>query len=219
MGPSSLGALDAKFLSFFTTPVFIATVPDAATVNETLKQVIFEREQQHDSLDYSNVGGWHSSIDMAEWGGPALHQVLAVFREVADRYTCQRTGRMVKVDWRVECWANINRKGGANKRHTHPGCFWSGAYYVDDGGASDPAAGHDAEFEFFDPRGVAEGVPLPSLYALPAHGPIGEPFRRPPRAGTMVLFPSWMPHAVRPYQGDAVRISIAFNLGLHGGTS
>ena len=219
MSPSASGALDAKFLEFFATPVFVATVPDAESVNETLKQVIFERERQHDSLDYSNVGGWHSSVDMAEWPGPALHRILAVFREVADRYTRQRTGRRVKIDWHVECWANVNRKGGSNKRHTHPGCFWSGTYYVDDGGAFDPAAGYDGEFEFLDPRGVAEGVPLPTLYAVPTHGPVGEPLRVLPRAGTMVLFPSWLPHAVRPYWGDAVRISIAFNLALHGGPS
>jgi hypothetical protein len=30
----------------------------------------------------------------------------------------------------------------------------------------------------------------------------------------MILFPSWLQHAVRPYQGHAQRISIAFNLGI-----
>jgi hypothetical protein len=33
-----------------------------------------------------------------------------------------------------------------------------------------------------------------------------------PVPGTLVLFPSWLSHAVRPYTGDAVRISIALNL-------
>ena len=33
-----------------------------------------------------------------------------------------------------------------------------------------------------------------------------------PAAGTMVMFPSWVSHAVRPYTGDGVRISIAINL-------
>ncbi len=30
----------------------------------------------------------------------------------------------------------------------------------------------------------------------------------------MVLFPSWLFHQVRPYRGQGLRISIAFNLGL-----
>ena len=33
-----------------------------------------------------------------------------------------------------------------------------------------------------------------------------------PRAGNLVMFPSWLSHAVRPYHGTDVRISIALNL-------
>jgi hypothetical protein len=35
-----------------------------------------------------------------------------------------------------------------------------------------------------------------------------------PRPGLMVLFPAWVLHQVRPYKGNAERISIAFNLSL-----
>jgi hypothetical protein len=30
----------------------------------------------------------------------------------------------------------------------------------------------------------------------------------------LFLFPSWLFHQVRPYRGDALRISIAFNLSV-----
>jgi len=33
-----------------------------------------------------------------------------------------------------------------------------------------------------------------------------------PKAGRMVIFPAWLLHQVRPYRGNAERISIAFNL-------
>ena len=33
-----------------------------------------------------------------------------------------------------------------------------------------------------------------------------------PKAGRLVMFPSWVFHQVRPYYGSAERISIAFNL-------
>ncbi len=43
--------------------------------------------------------------------------------------------------------------GHGNEFHSHPGSFWSGVYYVDDGGiAADPALG--GELEFMDPRGA-----------------------------------------------------------------
>ena len=49
-------------------------------------------------------------------------------------------------------WANVNGPGDANICHYHPGAFWSGAYYVEDGGcATDPTLG--GEFEMLDPRG------------------------------------------------------------------
>lgn len=33
-----------------------------------------------------------------------------------------------------------------------------------------------------------------------------------PKAGRLVMFPSWLLHQVRPYRGSRERISIAFNL-------
>jgi hypothetical protein len=36
-----------------------------------------------------------------------------------------------------------------------------------------------------------------------------------PRAGLLFLFPSFLLHAVRPYTGNSLRISIAFNVGLY----
>ena len=71
------------------------------------------------------------------------------------------------------------------------------------------------EFEVQDPRGVAPVMYAPLLTFAGPNGPsLGASELIRPVAGMMVLFPSWLQHAVRPYQGDAVRISIAFNLGL-----
>ena len=63
------------------------------------------------------------------------------------------------VTWGANMWANINRSGHGNEFHSHPGAYWSGVYYVDDGGiAADPSLG--GELEFMDPRG-----PLPAMNA------------------------------------------------------
>jgi hypothetical protein len=35
-----------------------------------------------------------------------------------------------------------------------------------------------------------------------------------PEAGTMILFPSWLIHAVMPYWGTRPRIWIAFNFSI-----
>ena len=206
--------LQAEVRGLFPTPVAIVQLPDAAALNGALKQVILAREESQPSTQHSNLGGWQSSWDLADWGGPALQQVLAAAKGVAERLTRDRQGRPVTVEWQVNCWANINRAGHGNEFHTHPGAFWSGSYYVADGGvADDPALG--GEFEVQDPRGVAPAMYAPKLtFAGPAGPSLGASEVIRPRAGMMVLFPSWLQHAVRPYRGKAERISIAFNLSL-----
>jgi hypothetical protein len=44
----------------------------------------------------------------------------------------------------------------------------------------------------------------------------GESQRISPRAGTLVVFPSWLSHGVCPYRGTGERISIAINFSLAG---
>ncbi|MGE3652413.1 MAG: putative 2OG-Fe(II) oxygenase, partial [Reyranellaceae bacterium] len=92
--------------------------------------------------------------------------------------------------------------------------FWSGVYYVDDGGiAADPALG--GELEFMDPRGAAPAMYAPQLaFGTPGGLSGGACESIPPRAGRLVMFPSWLLHGVRPYRGTAERISIAFNLSV-----
>ena len=120
----------------------------------------------------------------------------------------------VKIDWHCNGWANINRSGHGNEFHTHPGCFWSAVYYVDDGGiGADPALG--GELELADPRGVATAMHAPLLgFALPGGQSVGVSETIRPHSGLLVVFPSWLSHAVRPYRGSGIRISIAINFSV-----
>ena len=206
--------LQVDLRGLFPTPVAIVRLPDAERLNAELKHVILEREQADPGTQHSNLGGWQSSWDLAEWGGSAVRQVLATARGLAGKLTANRQGGPAAVDWKINCWANVNRQGHGNEFHTHPGAFWSGSYYVEDGGAAaDPAAG--GEFEVQDPRGVAPAMYAPMLtFAGPAGASLGASETIRPASGMMILFPSWLQHAVRPYTGEAVRISIAFNLSL-----
>lgn len=213
MNTRQAAELEPQVLRFFPTPAFVSAVPGWKTVNATLKEIILRKEGEDSGLDFSNVGGWHSGTDFADWGGPALRQVLDAARALAERVTCDRKGRPVKLDWRTECWANVNRKGEANKRHTHPGCLWSGTYYVDTG-MPDGAVDLGGQFEFLDPRGAAAAMAIAEHYVFPADSDAdAEPLVR-PREGKFVMFPSWMPHAVRSYMGESQRISIGFNLAI-----
>src|SRR5690606_18329901 len=132
-----------------------------------LREAILKREQEQASTEHSNLGGWQSSWDLLDWGGPAAAAVIDAGKALADKLTCDRHGRAVRIPWKINAWANVNRSGHANEAHSHPGAFWSASYYVDDGGIStDPSLG--GEFELRDPRGVAPAMYAPQLaFAAP----------------------------------------------------
>ncbi len=206
--------LDAKVQNLFPTPVVITILPDNGALNLELSKSILAREQTHESSTHSNLGGWQSSWDITEWGGAAAQKVVEAGISVANRLTTDRQGTPVKVDWKVNAWANVNRKGHGNEFHTHPGAYWSFVYYVDDGGVPEqPDLG--GELEIQDPRGVAPAMYAPKLaFGTPGGLTAGSSELLLPRAGMLIAFPSWLSHAVRPYRGERLRISVAFNLSV-----
>ncbi len=216
-GAASGDAPPLTLLNLFPTPLVVATLPDADALNAELKRIILAREAASESVQRSNHGGWQSSWDFHEWGGAPAQKVLGFAQAVASDVTVDRAGKRHAIAWRINSWANVNRHGHGNQFHTHPGALWSATYYVDDGGiGADSSLG--GEFEIQDPRGVAPVMYAPYLtFPGPDGAALGESQRLPPRAGMLVVFPSWLSHGVRPYRGTRERISIAINFSLGGG--
>jgi len=208
------GGVGIQVRNLFATPIANFRVPDAVRINDALERRIFEREREVASAHHSNLGGWQSPTDLETWCGPEGETILNLARKMATALTCDRPGQPVSPDWRMNCWANVNRAGQANEFHTHPGAFWSASYHVRDGGAaSNPVLG--GEFEMADPRGFAPAMLAPRLcFETPGGQSIGASELAQPTEGMLMLFPSWLSHAVRPYLGNAVRISIAMNFTL-----
>ena len=198
----------------FATPVAALEVPNAAERNAALTEVILKKRQEAPSVQASNAGGWHSDREILVWGGSPVVEILEMAKELANRLTADRNGAAVRPNWSVMAWANVNGPGDANICHYHPGAFWSGAYYVEDGGcATDPTLG--GEFEMLDPRGAGPGMYAPTLKFASEDGlSVGAAETIRPRPGLLFMFPSWLFHQVRPYRGTGLRISIAFNLSV-----
>jgi uncharacterized protein (TIGR02466 family) len=197
----------------FGTPIVVVDVPDAVTLNAALGTTIFEREKSHAGTQHSNLGGWQSDWEMDRWGGAPAIKLLAIGRNTANRVTTDRQGKPVSIAWKANMWANINRSGHGNEFHSHPGSFWSAVYYVDDGGI-DADSSLGGELEFMDPRGPGPAMYAPQLAYGSAGLSVGANETVRPKAGRLVVFPAWLLHQVRPYKGQAQRISIAFNLSL-----
>ncbi|MEM9099384.1 MAG: TIGR02466 family protein [Pseudomonadota bacterium] len=212
INPDPENAPQVQLRQLFATPIALFRLPNYTEINTALEEVIFKREAEVASVHHSNWGGWQSPTDFADWCGPAGQTVLDTTKKLASQLTCDRTGQPVPITWRMNAWANVNRAGQGNEFHTHPGAYWSATYYVRDGGAAeDPSLG--GEFEIADPRGVGPAMLAPEL-AFKTNGglSVGTNETVRPIPGTLILFPSWLSHGVRPYHGQDVRISIALNL-------
>lgn len=196
----------------FATPLIITELPPdiAAETNARLVKLLLQMEKEMPSQNASNRGGWQSDDKILQWAAVEVAPVMSAFKQIINQVTVgvNRAGvTRGEVNWKINGWANINRKGNANATHIHPGAYWSAVYYV--------MAGDDEQggaFQAFDPRG---GLPLmyaPTLrIGLEGYMNAGNSETHRPREGQCLLFPSWLPHAVTPYTGDGTRISLAFN--------
>ena len=134
---------------------------------------------------------------LREWVVEALKQVTG--------YTLDGLPPRIGGSLQIMAWANVLRRGNYNRVHSHPEFSWSAVYYVCLGGA--PASEADGLIEFVDPRGAANMVATPGR-------PFDQKLRLRPRAGELILFPSWLLHYVNPYERTDIRISIAFNISM-----
>jgi tetratricopeptide (TPR) repeat protein len=98
-------------------------------------------------------------------------------------------------------WALLFRAGGHQLPHHHPGCWLTGVYYV--------SARRDS------PR---PGAPFPGIIrigGLPDWAGVAPPWpllEVEPVPGTLLLFPSFVPHETVPPGEGAERISVAFDV-------
>lgn len=198
----------------FATPVVIDALPGAATVNARLAAAITTRMASDPGVKHSNIGGWQSATDMGVWAHreaePLVHHVMAI---VAENTTDIGAAGKPRFRWSPQLWANVNRAGASNQTHCHPGATWAAVYYVDDGydGRSDPADG--GELVLIDPRYPATMMNLPDLRLRTPEGVRYESeILIRPEAGRIVMFPGWLSHAVRVFNGPGTRISIAINI-------
>ena len=99
-------------------------------------------------------------------------------------------------------WANMNPKGAAHPIHSHPNNFLSGIYYLRTHEGADTV-------NFHDPRSQT-GIIRPPVTELTAENTDQVVVKV--SDGTLLMFPSWLPHSVDASGSDETRISVSFNI-------
>ncbi len=204
----------AETRHLFSTPFVIDRLQSPEGIAVLRQAIMTQRERDQAGVQISNIGGWHSDTKMVEWGGEAARALAFKAMTMADEAQVNLgADHGHEYGWVPEMWANVSTKGNANQYHTHPGSFWSVVAYIDDGYAGSGDATLGGELQLQDPRMPMIRMTAPDLRLKDANGEAqnSEPMIR-PQTGMIVMFPSWLQHAVRPFHGEGTRISIAINL-------
>lgn len=200
-----------KKFELFPTLIYKGTLSEHKKIKKELKQKIRkERDGDPEGIERSNaknLGSWHSHNNLQ------VNKPFSEFIKIIEAFTYS-----ISEDWNyskscqlsvTQLWAIINPPGSYNTSHTHPGCLWSGVYYVQ-------VPKNSGAIVFDDPRAVA--VAVSGKYEernKPRHAWTRMSFI--PEEGDLYIFPSWLTHHVRPNLSEKSsnkneRIILSFNI-------
>ena len=189
----------------FSTPVWADSL-NSVTDQDLLaiKEYCLQLASTTMSEQFSNNGGYHSQAYAVE---QLVDTPLAV---LVDPITDKVNECMVNLgsDKKLRLssvWFHINGQGHYNDIHAHGGVL-SGSFYV-----SVP----DNEASIFFSRALdIKNYFYGSIGCRPISDLTASEFDFKPSERALVVFPSWLPHGVRPNQSNQERISISFNTEL-----
>lgn len=195
-----------KPISLFPTILWQRMLPEASAINPVLAQRILDMSQSVAPRNKSLRTGWQSSRDFLKSDDPVAQVLLQHIDQAVNQAAADSMGlkgqqaQGLRVGYRLSSWANVAAAGQPNVAHDHPNTSWAAVYYVQ---CPPPKAGDSAgHLVFIDPRNNAHILHMPPV----------QPLMVQPRAGLMVLFPSWLRHEVRPHHDAQPRISLACNI-------
>jgi len=186
-------------LRMFPTIVWKAQV--VPSVRQGIEDDVLSKldEMSRDAGEPTPGRGWQSEKDLHHLG--EFRGLVACIHDVAESVLeFLKTG-----DGAFEItglWANMNAKGTAHPIHSHPNNFLSGVYYLRTHEGADTV-------NFHDPRSQT-GIIRPPVTELTAENTDQVVVKV--SDGTLLMFPSWLPHSVDASDSDRTRISIGFNV-------
>jgi|SoiMethySBSTD1v2_1073268.scaffolds.fasta_scaffold09512_6 putative 2-oxoglutarate-Fe(II)-dependent oxygenase superfamily protein len=209
-------ASDIQLLNEWATPLFVGDYDDTGELNRQLLELILAREAEFLAKREEAPGGekpfpqfWncfsqlHVEQHLFDWPSDAIREVHAMVEQACIRYL-KEGFRLPEIPrYSLKGWANVSRKADWHGCHSHYAGGReriSGVYWVSVPAPDEESNELNGDFILYDPRGPY----YPARYK--------KIFR--PKAGRMLLQPSWLAHSVAPNRSDELRVSIAFDMSI-----
>lgn len=207
-----------EIMNMFAVPFAFSRHPEPAKLNAALKRYILQQEARGTTanerpLTRRNAAVFESHFNLFRDSDPAVQelktfcwdQLLAVIGRL-NRYDLPTLNRLQIYN---DCWFHVTRRGGFFGVHNHPNASWSGVYMVDPG-QHDAGRPDSGALTFINPMITSAmhmdagilNMQLPYGYQIASLSL---------EAGQLVIFPSWVLHDVKPFEGQGERVTIAFN--------
>lgn len=208
----------AEVIPFFAVPFGVANLENCAALNGALRSLFLQRAAA--GATYANpfpLGTqspqvFESTVDLFRLPEPSVQQLkefcLRELLQLIVKVSAydEATGKRLLIQH--DSWFRVTRRGGYLSLHNHPNASWSGIYCIDPG-HSDKDKPESGLVSFVSPmlmtglfndagNGNLQGAYAPQLRHISL-----EP-------GQLVLFPAWVMHDVKPYEGEGERITVSF---------
>lgn len=209
----------ADIIPFFAVPFAFAKLENSAELNERLRRLFIAREAEgmkHANprpLTQRNQQVFESNFNLFRWPEPEVQALKEFCFKHLVKFICDLNGYDDAMRKRLllynDAWFHITRRGGFFALHNHPMASWSGVYCVSPG-KHDEDKRESGSLSFMNPNIAG------AMYLDAANTKLSGAFAYHVRhlnleAGQLVLFPSWVMHDVKPFQGAGERITVAFN--------
>ena len=204
--------------NMFSVPFTFSRHPAHERLNQSLKQYIFAQENSGTAanarpLTQRNAALFESHFNLFRASDPAVQELKTFcwnnLLSMIGWLNGYDPPTLKRLQIYNDCWFHVTRRGGFFGLHNHPNASWSGVYCVDPG-KHDLDKKDSGLLSFVNPMimsamhmdaGIAN-MKLPYGYQV-ANLSL--------EAGQLVMFPSWVLHDVKPFEGEGERITIAFN--------
>jgi len=208
-----------EVVPYFAVPFGFAKLENCDALNGQLHELFLRRAAEGSAyanpnpLTQRNRRVFESEFQVFRWPDRCVqqlkefcwHQMMRMIGQL-NGYDTAALGHMLITS---DSWFHVTRRGGFFALHNHPNASWSGVYCVDPG-KHDPDKPESGLLSFVNPAVAsamfmdAANLNLRGAFAYHIRHVLLEP-------GQLVLFPSWILHDVKPFEGEGERITVSFN--------
>jgi len=211
--------------ALWPVPIDVQRCPDAEAINPVLVRALSAIRAMDIATGstsfYASTDDLISRLQLPEFV-VLLNFMAGAVQNLAKRSNVQAwpPGKLLMDLQFVGCWFQIQNGHAFHDVHTHGNCSWSGVYYLQID-SSERRLQHAALGEL---NGVTRFYGPYTQFQAGAYMDMGNAYLQnnsidiQPEPGTLVIFPSYLPHKAMPYEGEKDRIIISFNAQINART-